>query len=72
MEIETCPDCDCLESPKPELKEQRFMYGIGNEAVELSAMVIVHSCPNCGFAFTDGTAEEVRENAINDYKRTIK
>jgi putative zinc finger/helix-turn-helix YgiT family protein len=45
-------------------EDDRFTYGKGEEAVELSVMVPVYSCEQCGFRFTTDTAEDLRHEAI--------
>jgi putative zinc finger/helix-turn-helix YgiT family protein len=46
------------------LKDDRFVYGTGDEASELVALVPVWTCDRCGYAYTDGDAEDLRHEAV--------
>lgn len=46
------------------LKLQRFQYGEGDGAVELSATVPVWSCADCDDQYTDGDAEDIRHEVV--------
>lgn len=41
-----------------------FEYGDGDQAVQLSARVPVHTCNNCSFIFTDDVAETLKHEAV--------
>jgi putative zinc finger/helix-turn-helix YgiT family protein len=58
-----CPDC---ESPRfsRDIQEQRFLYGSGAAAVELSCKVPVCTCLSCGYQWTTGEAEDIRHGAV--------
>lgn len=43
---------------------EKFVYGDGPEAVELTAQVPVRTCNACGFQFTDDVAEEARHEVV--------
>jgi YgiT-type zinc finger domain-containing protein len=64
-EVRDCAECD--HAARLSFQQQKFIYGIGSDAVELSACVPVWTCENCGFAFTDGDAEDARQNAVCKY-----
>jgi putative zinc finger/helix-turn-helix YgiT family protein len=58
-----CPNCGSVDlSTVPEV--EAFKYGKGEEAVELSATVPLHTCHNCGFQFTDASADDAKHEAI--------
>src|SRR4030042_1533641 len=62
----TCPECGSskLTSSK---EEYRFPYGKGTEAVELSAMVEVEKCGDCGFSCMGPSAERACHEAICEH-----
>lgn len=41
-----------------------FMYGVGDEAVELSADIPVHSCTRCDASYTGTEAERIEHDAV--------
>lgn len=58
-----CLSCEKKEA-RCEWKENRFLYGSGSDAVELRAKVPVWTCGDCGFAYADGRAEAIRDEAV--------
>jgi len=46
------------------IEVEKFVYGDGPEAVELTARVPVRTCNTCAFQFTDDVAEEIRHAAV--------
>jgi putative zinc finger/helix-turn-helix YgiT family protein len=62
-EPRSCALCGAA-AAKRSIEEQKFRYGSEADAVELSALVPVWTCGECGFAFTDGEAEEARHEAV--------
>jgi putative zinc finger/helix-turn-helix YgiT family protein len=44
--------------------EDPFRYGTGKEAVELTVVVPVRSCVDCGYQFLDEEAEDIRHEAV--------
>ena len=60
--------CDCGVPIETSRQRQRFLYGVGEAQVELSAEVTVYTCPKCGDAYTDGEGEEARDEAVRIYK----
>ena len=61
-----CPNC---ESPNVVIdqRDDRFMYGVGEHATELTASVPVHICTSCGFEYTDDVGERLRHEAVCAY-----
>jgi DNA-binding transcriptional regulator YiaG len=66
----SCPDCGATRV-KTELGTDRFMYGDGPTAVELSAEVPFRKCLSCGFEYTDSEAEKVRSAAIRKFLKVL-
>src|SRR5438105_11632155 len=62
-EARVCDDCGAY-AMRMSFKEDRFLYGAGHEAVELRARVPVWKCEECGSAYTEGEAEELRHEAV--------
>lgn len=60
---EVCPNCNGTEFDV-QSRDQHFLYGKPEEAVELVATVPVHNCKTCGFEFTGEEAEESRQEAV--------
>ena len=58
--------CDLCETTnlRVELVRDPFIYGAGEEAVELSADVRVHTCSNCGDSYTGPDAEVAYHEAV--------
>jgi len=48
-------------------KTERFVYGDGDDAVELEAVVPAHRCFDCGFNFSGDAAEAARHAAVCHY-----
>lgn len=49
---------------KTELVRDPFIYGVGSEAVELSADVTVHTCSYCSVSYTGEEAEIAWHEAV--------
>lgn len=60
---DVCPSCEApgLESG---VERETFEYGQGADATTLTAELIVHRCPACGFQFTGADAEDARHDAM--------
>jgi putative zinc finger/helix-turn-helix YgiT family protein len=65
-----CAECGQL-AVRMTIEQQPFVYGVGGEAVELSARVPVWTCSACGFGVTDGSAEDLRHEAVCNYKGVL-
>ncbi len=61
-----CPNCDSMHV-QTHTKVDRFMYGIGPDAVQLSAEIPAHRCSNCGLEFSGDEAERLRHQAVCDH-----
>lgn len=46
---------------------QTFTYGEGPDAVDLTTIVPVYSCPQCGLQYTDDEAERIRHEAVCEH-----
>jgi putative zinc finger/helix-turn-helix YgiT family protein len=62
-ETRTCDECG-EHTVRVSFRDQRFGYGAGADAVELSARVPVWECAHCAHAYTDGDAEHFRHEAV--------
>lgn len=62
-ETRICDDCG-ERAVRVSFREQRFTYGDGSDAVELSARVPLWRCGHCGLGYTDGDAEDFRHEAV--------
>jgi DNA-binding transcriptional regulator YiaG len=60
---EQCPNCESL-NVRAENREDRFLYGVGEQATELNAVVPMHICADCGLEYTDEVGERLRQEAI--------
>jgi putative zinc finger/helix-turn-helix YgiT family protein len=58
-----CPSCGRTAIDTEEI-ERRFPYGAGDQAVQLSAVVPLRRCRDCGFEFLDAEAEEKQAEAV--------
>jgi putative zinc finger/helix-turn-helix YgiT family protein len=58
-----CPNCGSIEVTT-NLEIESFVYGKGEGAVELSALVPVHTCSICKFRFADATADDEKHKAV--------
>lgn len=52
-------------------REQKFLYGSGEEQVTLSVTVPVHQCTVCGDMFTDHVGEDLRDQEISRYLASV-
>lgn len=58
-----CPNC--RGGPvRTTLTTDRFVYGEGPSAAELTATVPLHTCDNCGFQFLDEEAEVAHHESV--------
>jgi putative zinc finger/helix-turn-helix YgiT family protein len=59
----SCPSCghEAIETTQI---DHRFPYGEGDQAVELSAMVPLRRCRDCGLEFLDSVAEDRQHEAV--------
>lgn len=75
-EVPSTSDTACPKCSSPDVtttnSEERFEYGVGNEAIELTAVVPLRVCRSCGFNFLDFHAEEAQHNAICDHLGILK
>jgi putative zinc finger/helix-turn-helix YgiT family protein len=62
-ELRTCLECG-VDAVRMSFKDEHFVYGAGADAVELTARVPVWTCCECGDAYTDGVAEDLRHEAV--------
>src|SRR5487761_181351 len=69
-EARICPDCGAARV-ETEWGTDRFPYGEGSTAIELSAEVPFRKCAECGFEYTDSEAEEARSAAIRRHIRVM-
>lgn len=46
------------------LVTEEFVYGVGADAVTLSARIPVRKCAACGFEYSDADAEDARHEAV--------
>ncbi len=63
------PECLSCGSTKTTRRKEvdEFEYKHANETHSLSAEVDVYSCADCGFEFTDSSAEDARHNAVCEF-----
>lgn len=71
QEMFVCPDCES-KNIRTSQEEYKFTYGVGSNAVNLSANVPVSICSDCGFKFLDAIGEELCHNAICQYLGLMK
>ncbi len=69
VQFSSSPPCaDCGSDRTSTRKEtETFDYRHGDELVQLSADIDVHSCQECGFQFADSSSEDVRHEAVCRY-----
>lgn len=58
-----CSECGSRNITTKE-EEYKFEYGVGEEAVELKAIVPLRTCGDCGCSFLDGEAEDLCHEEI--------
>ena len=64
-------DCMFCNRPAQEREEvDKFQYGVGNDAVILTANVIVISCDDCEEQWTDWRSEDTRQEAVETHLAT--
>ena len=62
-EKDICPNCGS-ESIERVKENYTFTYGVGDDAVDLSAMVPIIKCSDCGDGFLDYVAEDICHEAV--------
>jgi len=67
----TCPECGSC-SVETSNEQYSFPYGVGDQAVELTARVPVRKCADCGFRYMDRSAERICHDVICDHLRVMK
>jgi len=60
-----CPRCESV-NLKEEIVVDNFEYGAGEDELKLSASIPVVTCNDCGEAFTDFRAAEIKELMIKN------
>jgi putative zinc finger/helix-turn-helix YgiT family protein len=65
-----CPNCD---STRVENREtiDRFQYGAGDNAVELTATIPITYCHDCGLEYSGEDAERVRHDVICEHLQLL-
>jgi putative zinc finger/helix-turn-helix YgiT family protein len=58
-----CPDCESSECQVRE-REQKFHYGRGDSAIDVSCLVPTYVCSLCGCEWTGSEAENIRHDAV--------
>jgi putative zinc finger/helix-turn-helix YgiT family protein len=66
LEQMECPQCG-QSTVETRMERDTFRYGTGDSAVDLHALIPIHSCRSCGFAYTDAAAEDARQEAVCDH-----
>lgn len=64
----SCPDCGSNSVSIVE-QESRITFGGGEDAVELTVMIPVHNCSNCGMKYTGAEAGKRKHSALCKYLR---
>jgi putative zinc finger/helix-turn-helix YgiT family protein len=59
----TCPECESA-STGTRIEAEHFTYGIGADAVELTAAVPIRRCHSCGLEWLDYLGEQAKHQAI--------
>lgn len=62
-EVRLCDSCG-EKAVRMKFADQKFCYGNGEQAVELSAHVPVWTCQSCGDQYTDELAEQIRHAVV--------
>jgi len=58
-----CPNCDSTDV-ESRTTIDRFKYGVGDNAVELTATIPINHCRACDLEYSGEEAERIRHNAI--------
>ncbi len=58
-----CPACASSQITSSN-KEHEFEYGVGKDAIMLTATIPIRHCLSCGFDFTDDVAEEIEHTVV--------
>jgi len=66
-----CPNCDSISVQNYHVMD-RFKYGVGEQATELSVEVPAHRCLECKLEFTGEEAERRRHHAVCDHLRLLR
>ena len=63
---QTCPVCEATGVTKS-IEDDKFVYGSGESAVELSVKLPVYSCAACDFQYFDYEGEAIRHRAVCEH-----
>jgi hypothetical protein len=63
---QSCPNCN-NHGVRSAIVTDKFMYGVGDAGVELSAEVTMFSCSNCGESWTGEQGEKARQAAVDKH-----
>ena len=64
--IKICGECGSKNSEKT-MRNYTFSYGIKDDQVEITSVIPVHTCNDCGFAWYDYEAEEIMDTDVEKY-----
>jgi putative zinc finger/helix-turn-helix YgiT family protein len=69
IQFNSSPTCASCGSDRTSTRKEteNFEYRHGEELVQLSAEIDVHSCQACGFQFADSSSEDARHEAVCRY-----
>ena len=65
-----CASCGS-QSTATHMEEESFQYGEADATVMLIANVPVHTCEECGFEFTNKTADAIRHDSVCRHLRVM-
>jgi putative zinc finger/helix-turn-helix YgiT family protein len=65
-----CPNCDSTNVESRSMVD-RFRYGVGDNAVELTATIPVNHCRDCDLEYSGADAERVRHEVICEHLRLL-
>ncbi len=62
-QADSCPNCEG-DNVSFEYRDEQFTYGANEDAVELTAHVLVQKCDDCELEFTGDDADMIRHEAV--------
>lgn len=62
-DTDQCPNCGSL-NVRVEQREDHFLYGVGEQAADLTALVPMHICADCGLEYTNEIGERLRHESV--------
>lgn len=66
-----CDSCNAVGAMTEAVEQHEIFYGEAPNTVKLSVLVPVWICSLCHFAYTEGSAEDIRQAAVREHQKSL-